>query len=91
MLGDARSKQTYGKKRKYHGRGKNEITAAVPVLEEVVTLPNEVYVDSDMEMVADISTISLSKVVDIDTENVEDAAAEITGYRLIDTTVKLYV
>ena len=41
MLGDARSKQTYGKKRKYHGRGKKEITAVVPVLEEVVTLPNE--------------------------------------------------
>ena len=40
-----------------------------------------------MEMVADISTISLSKVVDIDTENVEDAAAEITGSRLTDTTV----
>ena len=36
-----------------------------------------------MEMTADISTISLSKVVDIDTENVEDAAAEITGYRLV--------
>ena len=87
MLGDARSKQTYGKRRKYHGRGKKEITAAVPVLEEVVTLPNEVSVDSDMEMVADISTISLSKVVDIDTENVEDAAAEITGYRLVDTTM----
>ena len=43
-----RSKQTYGKKRKY-GRGKKEITAHVPVLEEVVTLPNEVSVDSDME------------------------------------------
>ena len=75
-----RSKQTYGEKRKYHGRGKKEITA---VLEDVVTLPNEVSVDSDME------TVSLSKVVDIDTENVEDAAAEITGYRLIDTSVKL--
>ena len=32
-----------------------------------------------MEMVVDDSIISLSVVVDIDTENVEDAAAEITG------------
>ena len=44
MLGDAGSREAsklMGKS-KCHGRGKKEITAAVPVLKEVVTLPNEV-------------------------------------------------
>ena len=83
MLEDARSKQTYGKNVNIMEAERKKLQ----LLEEVVTLPNEVSVDSDMEMVADVSTISLSKVVNIDTENVEDAAAEITGYH----SVKLYV